>query len=219
MNDCARADVRDMLPDLVHDNLNAGQRTVVEEHLAVCADCAAELDLLHQIRRSLDTAPAVNVARISGAVAAVTLPEQRLHDRRRAPVWLAAAVAVIAAGGLALAIARSDGGIERNGGAPSGVAGRTQDTPTAPARDTLSGASTEFAVRPDSVAASDRSEIRRPEAGAGAEIVFGGGVGDLDDTDIEALINDIGGITGTIDTEPEPVVPVFGERVSGERTS
>ncbi|MFN2398677.1 MAG: anti-sigma factor [Gemmatimonadaceae bacterium] len=219
MNDCVRADVRDMLPDLVHDNLSAGQRTAVEDHLAVCADCAAELDLLHQMRRSLDTAPAVNVARISSAVAGIVPPAERLRDRRRAPVWLAAAVAVIAAGALALAIARSDGGIERNGAVPSGVAGRAQDTLTAPAVDTLTGASTKFAARPDSVAAPSRSQDRRLEGRAGAEIVFGGGVGDLDDTEIEALINDVGGITGTIDAEPEPVVPVFGERVSGERTS
>jgi hypothetical protein len=70
MVDCTRDDIRDLLPDLVHDQLGPAERARVEQHLAECADCAAELKLLRSLRASAFVTPDVNVDGIAAAVRA-----------------------------------------------------------------------------------------------------------------------------------------------------
>jgi hypothetical protein len=70
MVDCSRDDIRDLLPDLVHDQLGPAERARVEQHLAECADCAAELKLLRSLRASAFATPDVNVESIAAAVRA-----------------------------------------------------------------------------------------------------------------------------------------------------
>ena len=60
MNDCPNGDLRDLLPDFLHDRLNAADRAVVEAHLAGCDDCREELELLRNLRGTLRRAPAVD---------------------------------------------------------------------------------------------------------------------------------------------------------------
>ena len=68
MVDCPRDDVRDLLPDLVHDQLEAEARVRVEQHITDCAECAAELELLRALRATAFATPDVNVDRIAAAV-------------------------------------------------------------------------------------------------------------------------------------------------------
>jgi|GEM_PF-631743 len=68
MADCSRDDIRDLLPDLVHDQLEPEARARVEQHLAGCAECAAELDLLRAMRATAFATPDVDVDRIAAAV-------------------------------------------------------------------------------------------------------------------------------------------------------
>lgn len=70
MADCSREDIRDLLPDLVHDQLGPAERARVEQHLAECADCATELELLRSLRATAFVTPEVNVDRIAAAVRA-----------------------------------------------------------------------------------------------------------------------------------------------------
>src|SRR5215216_30676 len=97
MNDCANGDVRDLLPDLMHGRLDADRRSAVEAHLAGCADCRAELELLRTAGHALSRAPAVDVARI---VAALPAPARVRASRWRAVgAWQrGAAVTALAAG-------------------------------------------------------------------------------------------------------------------------
>src|SRR5829696_8640385 len=97
MNDCPNADVRDLLPDLVHGRLTADARSAVEQHLASCADCRAELELLRAAARSFAQGPTVNVGRI---VAALPAPARsRPAAARGIGGWRrAAAIAAVAAG-------------------------------------------------------------------------------------------------------------------------
>ena len=46
MNDCQNAEMRDQLPDLLHERLAATERAVVMAHLDGCVDCRDELALL-----------------------------------------------------------------------------------------------------------------------------------------------------------------------------
>src|SRR5215207_4192764 len=71
MRDCANVEVRDALPDLVHDQLPAAERERVLAHVASCADCTDEVALLSGARRVLDrAAPTVDAAAIARAVQA-----------------------------------------------------------------------------------------------------------------------------------------------------
>lgn len=68
MVDCPRDDIRDLLPDLVHDQLEPQARVRVEQHLADCAACTAELELLRALRASAFATPRVDADRIAAAV-------------------------------------------------------------------------------------------------------------------------------------------------------
>ena len=70
MNDCLNVDVRERLPDLLHDALSTGLRAGVLAHVAQCEDCAAELDVLQRARAVMARAPEVDVDRIAAALPA-----------------------------------------------------------------------------------------------------------------------------------------------------
>src|SRR5437868_2070019 len=101
MNDCSNAEIRDRLPDLLHDRLDARVRAEVAAHVAGCADCQAELKLLRSARAMfIAQAPRVDVGRIVQA-----LPT-RAQTRRRSWVnWrVAAAVTFLVVGGGSVAV-------------------------------------------------------------------------------------------------------------------
>ena len=77
MTECPNANVRDLLPDLVHGRLDAETRVMVEAHLAGCADCAAEQALLRDLRASLRRTPHLDLAAIAAAVPAYRAPVRR----------------------------------------------------------------------------------------------------------------------------------------------
>jgi hypothetical protein len=70
MVDCTREDIRYLLPELVHDQLGPAERARVEQHLAECADCAAELELLGSLRATAFATPELDIDRIAAAVRA-----------------------------------------------------------------------------------------------------------------------------------------------------
>ncbi|MEO7363844.1 MAG: zf-HC2 domain-containing protein [Gemmatimonadaceae bacterium] len=49
MNDCSNAEIRDLLPDYVHDQLSVTDLARVQQHVVSCADCAEELELLQMV--------------------------------------------------------------------------------------------------------------------------------------------------------------------------
>lgn len=217
MNDCVRADIRDLLPDLIHNNLSSAERSTVEEHVSSCGDCAAELDLLRGMRRSLERVTPVNVARISGGVLEAITPapvQFEVKRRRQRSMWLAAAaVTIIAAGTLALALARSGTG-HSTGPAPA-VAGALPDSLRTPAIEQPAN-TPDVALTHDSVPPMRGRDAETSAPGTfRGELVFGGGVDDLADREIELLLEDLERVTGTLDTDPQPDVPAFGDAVSG----
>ena len=117
MNDCPNADMRDQLCDVVHRTLSDADCKVVEDHIATCPDCAAEIALLQRARAVLGrTAPAVNTAAI---VAALPRPQHARARERSFSNWrVAASIAVIAVGAASISLAR----IQDRGG------DRTRDT-------------------------------------------------------------------------------------------
>lgn len=101
MIDCPNGDIRDLLPDYVHDRLTLADRRTVDVHLASCAACRDELALLRDLRGTLRRAPAVDMDAIAAAIPAYRAPA----PRRVASGWrIAAAAAAIVVGGTSVAL-------------------------------------------------------------------------------------------------------------------
>jgi anti-sigma factor RsiW len=134
MIDCANGELRDQLPEFIHNRLDPATRAEVAAHVAACAACAAELALLQELRASLQTTPDVDVARI---VAALPAPSRAARPVRRLRLtrldWsIAAALALVAIGGGSAAILSGRLRIPEGGVAPV-----TQQTPVAAATVSL----------------------------------------------------------------------------------
>jgi hypothetical protein len=69
MNDCSNANIRDQLPDLLHDRLSVSVRAAVMAHVDGCMDCRDELELLRGVRGALVAqTPRVDIAYVVGAL-------------------------------------------------------------------------------------------------------------------------------------------------------
>ena len=107
MIDCLNGEIRDQLPDYLHDQLPAPIRARVTAHVATCDACSAELALLRELHGSIQAAPTVDVGKI---VAALPSPSRGMsttagRTRRRYLDWrVAASIAVLAVGGGAAAV-------------------------------------------------------------------------------------------------------------------
>jgi anti-sigma factor RsiW len=108
MTDCPNGDIRDLLPDLLHDRLDAGARARVEQHVATCDACGEELALLRDLRATLRRAPVLDTAAIAAAIPAYRAPVQRSWGGS----WrAAAAIAAIAIGGTSIALVTREGAV------------------------------------------------------------------------------------------------------------
>ena len=100
MRDCSNGEVRDRLPELMHNRLTGETLAVVRSHVAGCAECRAELTLLDQLRSAaapprLDASHIVSKLPRYRAVPAWRRAMQSAHVR-------AAAAVVLLVGGYAL---------------------------------------------------------------------------------------------------------------------
>jgi anti-sigma factor RsiW len=196
MSECKNLEVRDLLPALVRCELKSSERAAVEDHLAVCADCRAELAVVGDLASVLRSTPAIDTARIAQAVV------RAARERRAAPIsldaarrrramprraWLAAASLIAVAGAGALAVVASRNEVRQE---PAAEVARN-DTPAV--------------VQPA------RSEPVRvgPRPASGTELVMGGGVSDLADADLESLLGVLEGLDAEIDVEPAVLLPLL----------
>src|SRR5947209_7568668 len=85
MTDCPDAEIRDRLPDLLHDRLDASTRAAVEAHVAGCADCRAELELL----RGIQSAHVVRTPRVNVNAIVAALPAPPVTPMAGAPIPIA----------------------------------------------------------------------------------------------------------------------------------
>jgi anti-sigma factor RsiW len=99
--DCPNTEIRDLLPDMLHDNLGATDRLRVEQHLAGCLACAAEMELLVRVY-ALGAAAPLNADGIAGTIS----PYRRRRIASMPPlVRIAAGIALIAVGSASYSIA------------------------------------------------------------------------------------------------------------------
>lgn len=204
MTQCTRDDMRDRLPDLLHDRLDAAARAEVARHVASCAECAAELELLRSMRRALSPAPRVDVSRIAAAVAASHAPDVRpLGAPRAAPVrrrmaWRIAAAGVVAALGITTWVLAH----QPTPGAPIVVATtpphHTDSVPPAPR---VVAAQPPSSRHPSTATKSPEA----PQMLASRGLVMDGGVTDLSDGDMRQLLQSLDSLRAIPDADPAPV--------------
>lgn len=187
MVDCPNAEIRDRLPELIHDRLEPGERAEVLAHVAQCAACASELALLRELRSALSEVPAVDLSRIVHA-----LPRPMGRSRRRRIDWrVAAAIAVVVVGGT------STWTLRYRGGEPGARSTSTASGDRAP---TTTGAGL-----------PDRSMVNSPQAigptsDRSTELSVAG-LGDLSERELQSLLSDIGGFDALPSAEPDVMTP------------
>ncbi|HUF64657.1 MAG TPA: zf-HC2 domain-containing protein [Gemmatimonadaceae bacterium] len=112
MRDCANAEVRDRLPELVHGLLEGPELVDVESHVAECSDCAAEAALIRRAAGVIALgAPRVNATRIAAALpttATIVEPPRTVWAGRALRIAAALLVAVVGIGTLQY-VTRDDG--------------------------------------------------------------------------------------------------------------
>ena len=214
MFDCANVEMRELLPELVAGTLDASARARVDAHVITCAECASELETVRLVRGAF-AAPAVDTQRIvaalpkplTGPVAITsTVPVKRWVDWR-----LAAALTMITVGGLSVAVVQrrgtdaTDVPIDSGAVAPAIASGRRAVDSAGPADrpGTLSETGSDLTAR-----GSTGPAFRR------AQLSFNGGVGDLDDASIQALLGalddiDRAPVAPSAEPDPSSVLPVI----------
>jgi len=196
MNDCTNAEIRDQLPDLVHDRLTAAERTIVLAHVEDCVDCRDELQLLRDAKAMFARGvPHVDVAYVVGALpkAPAARPVESLAPRQRTRAWsdwrVAAAVTLLIAGGGSFAVMKSR--------LPNVMIDTTTVVATVPESTALEPSAT---MVPD-LAAIVAPDDDRPAPMGTMDVRLG----DLDEEQLNALLNDIDNLRAVPASEPEPV--------------
>lgn len=195
MRDCVDAEMRDRLPELLHGRLDGATRAVVEAHVAVCADCAAELTLLRTAARAITrAAPAVDVARIAAAVRAavpvspaatgadvIPLRPVARSARPGARTWrIAAAAALLAGAGSWFALRETE-------------VAPMRDVATVTAAPAPSASAPASSPAPAVIAATDDGAPAPPRsvAGDGAQLAVASLSDDLTDAELAQLVRQL----------------------------
>ena len=211
MNDCSNADIRDRLPDLLHERLDVSVRAAVVAHVADCVDCREELDVLRDVRAVLVAqAPRIDIGSVVSALpkpptrAGVTRAGVAPARRRMHIDWrIAAAVTFLAAGGGSIAVMHR---APVTAVAPVGTLApqlRPADSSALPATT----AQTAAAVQPTaSTAAPGAPEaVATLDAQAAADVAPGGRLSNLNEQQLKTLLGEIDRLAPVPVTEPEPV--------------
>jgi len=201
MNDCQNAEMRDQLPDLLHDRLDAAARAMLTAHVASCTDCREELALLRVAYGTLIKAtPRVDLNFIVEALPKAA-PRARTGSVPRRPMWTDWRIA--AAGVLLVAGASSYSLIGRHSGISVGDSLVAQ---VAPSGDSI----TQLAQQAESAAATPLPGREAVIADVAPEPSETSGLGtsrlgDLNEKQLKALLTEIDQLQPTPITEPDPV--------------
>ncbi len=209
MNDCVNAEMRDRLPDLLHERLDDAARASVIAHIEGCADCQAELALLRGLHEMLmRTAPRVDVARIAGAI-----PSRRVAARSRWTSWRVAAAAVLVVlGGTSLTLMNQKRGDVVLEDSAVAVTEQVPATTEQPAGVTRRGVETARPLAPDS---QPSQRVARGAEPSDEGLEMTGRLGELTDDELRQLLEEIDEMEALPLPDPEPtVLPITSKRIT-----
>ncbi len=181
MRDCPDGVMRDLLPVYAAGRLGAEQHAAVEGHLAACAECRAELELIRAVIRAY-AVPVPDAA----VIAAHIRPRRRVTGSvpfHRQPLWRVAATATLMIAASATYVA-----VRSGGGGPRAI-------PDSAAR-LVAGVD---ASRPDTGA----TPVTAAPLATGTSVRLGVSLADLTDAQLEALLAAMEGIEGNVLADPE----------------
>jgi hypothetical protein len=214
MRDCPNAEIRDLLPDYANGSLTGETLARVTSHVASCADCAEELELVRVVRSAMRSAPVVHTARIVASLPSPAPTASHVRRTRFATTWrIAATIAVLAAGGVAVKVAREgavpvDPALQQPPTFDTALAAVPPQAPAvAPSPPLVAVKPTPSAPKKDTMVASTN---RAPHDG----LTLTGGLSDLSAEDIEALLADLETLdpVPTVDPEAAATVPTRRRR-------
>jgi hypothetical protein len=193
MTDCPNAEMRDRLPDLLHEQLEMSVRAALMAHVDQCEDCRAEVALLREARMVLSPdVLAVDVVAVSRVVIEKT--RAPLNARAHRSPWMdwriAASLLLLLVGA---------------GSVKMYVGSREAPAPAAVVADTSSVAPN--AARAETVATAPigPSEASSVATAASAELSAAGSVSDLSESELRALLQELDAIDAVPSAEPEQV--------------
>ncbi|HJQ53614.1 MAG TPA: zf-HC2 domain-containing protein [Gemmatimonadaceae bacterium] len=191
MNECMAMDIQEMLPDLLHTALSADQRERVEQHVAACESCRAELAVLRTVKEAAVFAPEIDAARIARQIPPyrAILPTHA-PARSRMTQWLVAATAaVLIIGGGSVVMNHGSAAPDKVAVATPTDSGASQPVGvTTPGETTVASAGSPSAQVHTFALASD--------------------VASLSDGDLVQLMNDMDDFDALPAAEPDPVIAV-----------
>ncbi|MEP6779296.1 MAG: zf-HC2 domain-containing protein [Gemmatimonadaceae bacterium] len=216
MTDCTNAEIRDMLPDYVNNTLSAIDAAVVESHIAACADCGEEVELLRTAVAVRPRAISIDVAKIVASlpkgqnaadpsVRAISSARSVSGKANKFSQWrgVAAAIAVIAIGGVSVQVARRSStphvvAVEQ--GQPIGLATSPQVVASVPESITVP---------------VESASAARPTSSAKANALSVGELSDYSDGEIEAVMKRLERWDGATAADPLPGVPLLANSSGG----
>lgn len=207
MRDCPNAEIRDLLPDLVHERLDAATRVVVVAHVDGCAVCTDELALLRRLVLVRVAAPAIDVARVVSALPAP--PASAVARRGRSWSRWGGGVGLALAAGLAGVMVVHGPGREASAPAPRNPA------VAAPAASAPLASSPNARGSTAAVATTSPSATRAPTVHG--ELALAGTLEGLSDDGLAKLLADIEMLDAVPAAEPEVELPVAGTGSEGTR--
>jgi hypothetical protein len=218
MNDCPNAEIRDQLPDLLHDRLDVSMRAAVMAHVDECVDCRSELELLRGVHGMLTAqTPRVDINYVVNALPKRAPQALRVVPRRRAWAdWrIAAAVTVLAIGSGSFAVLRQSGTTSSVTAPP--LVSHANPTPV----DSTNGIATrsiDTVVRvADNAGGSETSPAAAKSADeqtAAAGLATTAHLADLNERQLQALLDQIDQLQAVPITDPEPVTIRVGSQSS-----
>jgi hypothetical protein len=171
----------------------------VEAHIAGCAECAEELDILRTVKSAAVFIPAIDIGRVVRQISPYrgTVPAREVPAKSRAVAWLVAAslFLVVAGGGSVLVQQRQTG---RQ--IVTTDHGRGDLSPTDRGKDSLGP----VVVR-GGVPLQPRVNIEPPHAHA---LALAASVDALSDNNLRQLMNDMNSFDALPATEPGPAISV-----------
>lgn len=189
MPDCPDGEIRDLLPDLVHERLDAESRAQLDAHVADCGDCTAEIALLRRIRASAEAQrlPVVDVGRVVGALPAAG--RRKSHWTRSTGLRIAAGLAVLIAGA---------SWIEK-----------TRDTDVQPAVPTAVAVSPALKGGDSAVVVASTPRTLPRATKTAARVSLDNGLADLSDGELQSLLAALDSFDAVPAAEPSVVEPIL----------
>jgi hypothetical protein len=230
MNDCGSAEIRDQLPDLLHERLDEAARALVIAHLSTCIDCDEELRLLRDVLGMMESrTPRIDLTTIVNAlpkppIAAASIavtPNDATSNvisiasrRRRWSDWrVAAAVTLLVAGGSSAVLLNRNAQQSRVATAPAATPSAAAASPgsaSTSAGQSVAGTPTVA----DAAAASTNGSAEASTPGTmaaaddpavAADLGNGNRLGDLSEQQLQTLLNEIDKLPAVPVTDPDPV--------------